>query len=260
MSSKPTTLTSPGTSRRRSRRARIAPMAIASLIARIAVGRRPSSQARSRTAMPPSMLAGPTMTRSSRDLDAEPARSLRGSRAGVGSVTPSGSGPPGAGGSTPRTEDVAMAQAGDVLGGRARAADVVDLDAAVLGQRGRVDEHDRQAGAADLLDLGVRVGQADGDDAVDRRPAHRPGQAAVERRDEVQAVAVLLGDERDALAEGPEERVAEDDAERLRGEHADGHRLALGQHPRDRMGRVAELLGDLADPDRRSPGPADPGC
>ena len=50
MSSKPTTLTSAGTERPRSRSARIAPIAIASLIARIAVGRRPASQARSNAA------------------------------------------------------------------------------------------------------------------------------------------------------------------------------------------------------------------
>ena len=55
------------------------------------------------------------------------------------------------------------------------------------GQGGRVDQDDRHAGAPDLLDLRVVVAQADGDDAVDRRPAHRAGQAAVERRDEVEA-------------------------------------------------------------------------
>ena len=71
-----------------------------------------------------------------------------------------------------------MAEGDQVLGGRAGAADVVDLDRAVLRQGRRVDEHDRQAGPPDLLDLGVVVGQADGDDAVDRRPAHRAGQAS----------------------------------------------------------------------------------
>ena len=45
--------------------ARMAPIAMASLMARTAVGRRPSSQARCRAAIPPSMLAGPTTTRSS---------------------------------------------------------------------------------------------------------------------------------------------------------------------------------------------------
>ena len=65
MSSKPTTLTSSGTDTPRSRSARIAPIAIASLMARIAVGRMPAAQALARTALPPSMLAGPTSTRSS---------------------------------------------------------------------------------------------------------------------------------------------------------------------------------------------------
>ena len=41
------------------------PMAITSLIARIAVGRRPSSQMRWNAATPPSKLAGPTTMRSS---------------------------------------------------------------------------------------------------------------------------------------------------------------------------------------------------
>ena len=80
-----------------------------------------------------------------------------------------------------------------MLGRRPGAALVVDLDRAVLRQRRRVDEHDRQAGAADLLDLRVVVGQADGDDTVDRRATHRAGQAAMQRRDEVEAVAGLLG-------------------------------------------------------------------
>ena len=66
----------------------------------------------------------------------------------------------------------------EVLGGGPGAADVVDLDRAVFRQGGRVDEDDRHAGAADLLDLGVVVGQADRDDAVDRRPAHRAAPAS----------------------------------------------------------------------------------
>ena len=116
-----------------------------------------------------------------------------------------------------------------------------------------------QAGATDLLDLGMAVRQADGDDAVDGGAAHRPRQAAVQRRDEVEAVAVLLGGQRHALAEGAEERVAEDDAEGLRREHADRHRLALGEHPRDRVRAVAQVLRDLADPRAPSRARAGPG-
>ena len=144
-------------------------------------------------------------------------------------------------------QHVAVTEPDEVLGRRPRAADVVDLDRAVLRQRGRVDQDDRHARATDLLDLGVVVAQADRDDAVDGRPAHRPRQAAVQRRDEVQGVARLLGRDRDTLAERAEERVGEDDRQRLRREHADRQRLALAEHPGDRVRRVAELLGDLAD-------------
>ena len=118
----------------------------------------------------------------------------------------------------------------------------------MLRERGGVDQDERQAGTADLLDLGVAVREADGDDAVDGRTAHRAEQAAVERRDEVQAVAALLRGEGDAFTERPEGRVAEADAERLRGQHADHERLALGEHPGDRMRRVSQVLGDLEDP------------
>ena len=121
-----------------------------------------------------------------------------------------------------------MAERDQVLGRGPRAADVVDLDRAVLRQRGRVDQDDRQPGAADLLDLGMVVGQADGDHPVDRRPAHRPRQRAVERRDEVEAVAGFLGGAGDALAEGAEERVGEDHRQGLRGQHADRQGLAAG--------------------------------
>ena len=79
------------------------------------------------------------------------------------------------------------------------ATGVVDLDRAVLRQRRRVDQHDRQAGPADVLHLRVVVGQADGHDAVHRRAVHRAGQAAMQRRDEVEPVAELLGDRGDAL-------------------------------------------------------------
>jgi hypothetical protein len=144
-----------------------------------------------------------------------------------------------------------MAEARDVLGRGAGAADVVDRHAAVLGQGGRVHEDDRHAGPADLLDLRMGVAQADGHDAIDGGAAHRPGEAAVEGRDEVERVAVLLGGEGDPFAEGTEERVAEDDAERLGGEDPDRHRLALGEHPCDRVRSIAELFSHVADAARR---------
>ena len=126
--------------------------------------------------------------------------------------------------------------------------DVVDLDRVVIGQRGRVDQNDRDPGPPDLLDLGMVVAQADGDHAVDDRPAHRPGQRAVQRRDEVERVAGLLGHRRDAFGERPEERVGEDDRQRLRRQHPDRQRLALRQHPRHRVRAVAQLIGHHADP------------
>ena len=100
-------------------------------------------------------------------------------------------------------QQVAVAEAQQVLRGGAGAALVVDLHARLVRQRGRVHHHERHAGGADLLDLGVARGQADRDDAVDRRPAHRAGEAAVERRDEVERVARLLGRQGDALARRP---------------------------------------------------------
>ena len=81
-----------------------------------------------------------------------------------------------------------MAQAHDVLTSSARAADVIDDDRPMFGQGCRIDEHDRQPGAIDLLHLGVPVGQPDRDDAIDGRADHRGGEAAVERRDEVEGV------------------------------------------------------------------------
>ena len=90
-------------------------------------------------------------------------------------MTPSGSGH---GGRERRLDtdddDIAVAQPDEVLGRGSGAAGVVDLDRGVVGERGRVDHDDRDAGAPDRLDLWVRVTQADRDHAVDRRPAQRP--------------------------------------------------------------------------------------
>ena len=134
ISSKPTTLTSGGTCRRRSRMARMAPMAIASLMARTAVGRRPASQAPPSAARPPSMLAGPTTTRS-----AGISRPDRRERLAI-AAQPAHRHALGVQRSDRRRrldaddQDVAMAQADEMLGRRAGAADVVDLDGAVLRQ------------------------------------------------------------------------------------------------------------------------------
>ena len=111
-----------------------------------------------------------------------------------------------------------MAKPDDVVRRGSGATDVVDLDRAVVRQSRRVDEDDRHARPADLLDLGMVVAEPDGHDAVDRRPPERAGQRPVHRGDEMEGVAVLLGHEGDALTEGPEERVREDDAQSLGGE------------------------------------------
>jgi len=64
MSSKPTRLISPGIVPPSRRIARRAPIAIASLIARIAVGRRPLAHSRPNASIPPAIVAGPTATSS----------------------------------------------------------------------------------------------------------------------------------------------------------------------------------------------------
>ena len=157
-------------------------------------------------------------------------------------------------------QHLAMAKPDDVVRRGSGATDVVDLDRVVVRQGRRVDEDDRQARPADLLDLGMVVAQPDGNDAVHRCPAERAGQRPVHRGDEMEGVAVLLGHEGHALTEGPEERVREDDAQRLRGQETDRLRLALGEHPGDGVGPVAEPVGDLADPDAPSRARAGRGC
>ncbi len=145
-------------------------------------------------------------------------------------------------------DDVAVAERDEVLGCGSGATGVVDLDRGLVGEGSRVDHDYRDARAPDRLDLRVLVAQADRDDAVDRCPAQRPGERPAQRRDEMERVPRLFGRDRDSLGERAEERVGEDDRERLRRQDADGQRLALGQHPGDRVRRVAELLGDTSDP------------
>ena len=140
--------------------------------------------------------------------------------------------------------------------------DVVDLDRAVLRQRGRVDEHDRHAApAGSARPPGWSSRRADGDDAVDGRPAHRPGQAAVQRRDEVEARSRAPRPRAATPSlNAPKNGLREDDRQRLRREHADRQRLALGEHPGDRVrasSRAARRRRGSGSPSRA---PADPGC
>ena len=69
-----------------------------------------------------------------------------------------------------------MAQVQEMLGRRERAPFVVDRDGAVLGEGRRIDEHDREAGVADVLHVRVILAEADGDEAVDAGSLHGPGK------------------------------------------------------------------------------------
>ena len=75
------------------------------------------------------------------------------------------------------TSDVPVAEREHVLRGCTSTGLVVDHDRAVLGQVVGVHEDHRQAGAADLLDLGMIGGQTDRDHAVDGRPTDAPERA-----------------------------------------------------------------------------------
>ncbi len=148
-------------------------------------------------------------------------------------------------------QDVPVAEAQQMVRGGTGAALVVDLDARLVRQGARVHHHQRHAGGADLLHLGVAGRETHDDDAVHRRPAHRAGERAVERRDEVEGVALLFGCQGNALAEGPEEGVREDHGQRLGRQHAQGMGAALGEHTRNRVRTVAERIGNTTDADRR---------
>ena len=63
-------------------------------------------------------------------------------------------------------------------------------------------------------------------------------------------VALLLGGQRDALAKAPKNGLEKMTDSACGREHADGVRLALGEHPRDRVRAVAERIRDVADPAR----------
>ncbi len=144
-------------------------------------------------------------------------------------------------------QDLGVTQVQQVLRGGTGAALVVDLDAGLVRHRAGVHHHERQPGGPDLLHLGVPRGQTDRDHAVHRGAAHRAGQRALQRRDEVERVALLLGRQGDTLREGAEERVREDDRERLGGEHSQRVGGALGEHAGDRVRSIAEGIRDIAD-------------
>ena len=95
-----------------------------------------------------------------------------------------------------------MAEPEEVLGRGAGAALVVDRRPTRWS--GNAVESTRTIGRPArriCSDLGVVGRQADRDDAVHRGPADRPRERPVERRDEVERVAAVLGHRRDALAE-----------------------------------------------------------
>jgi len=150
-----------------------------------------------------------------------------------------------------QNQELGVLKIQEMPGSRECAALVVNGDRAVLGERSRIYEHDRQARTPDLLDLGVVLAQADGDEAVDARLARRPRQRSVERRDEQQTIAELLGDAGHPLAEHAEERVGKRDNEGLRRQDAEGAGAALREHPGHRVGPITELIGNRANPGRR---------
>ena len=148
----------------------------------------------------------------------------------------------------PHDQHLAVPQLDQMLGRGARAALIVDVHRGDLVERVRVHGRHRQAGPPDLGDLGMIGGQTNRDDAVDGRPRDGPRQGTVQRRDEVQPVARLLGYRGHPRAEHSEEGVGEDHREGLRREQPDRPGPSLGEHPGDRIRPIAERIGDLHDP------------
>ena len=141
--------------------ARMAPIAIASLIARIAVGRRPVPQACSIAATPPAWVAGLTNVLVA-PLDPDGRH-----RAAV-AAQPSRDGVLGALRRVFRPLDgddqhVAVTETSEMFGGGVGTALVVDVDRRQLVERVRVDGRHRQTGPPDLGDLRVVGGKADRD-------------------------------------------------------------------------------------------------
>ena len=134
-------------------------------------------------------------------------------------------------------QDVAVAEGHEVLGSGAGAALIVDQNAGQVWQRARVHHHQghaRRRGSAQPPDA-PRTGPRH--HAVHGGVVHGARQRAVQRADEVERIALLLGRQGHPLVEGAEEGVGEDDRERLRRQHADGVGPALGEHARDGSGR-----------------------
>ena len=260
MSSKPTTLTSAGIGRPRSRSG--ADRADRDRVAHRedAVGRRPSAQARSNAAAPPAIRrrADDDVARRGtstpavgerRPVAAQPARhdvvgAARRVRARSIAMTRTSRWP-----SSSRCSAAARAPPSSSTSTEATCSNGSESTSTIGRPARRI-----------WAISGWSRGQTDGDDAVDCRPIDRPRQRAVERRDEVEPVAGLLGDRRDPRAEHPEERVGEDRRQGLRREQADRPGPPLGEHPRDRDpadSRARRRLDDPATPCRRSAGP---GC
>ena len=222
---------SSGTAGRSSRSAAQAPIAIASDIARTPVGRSPSSQAGVIAAMPPSMLAGPTTT-----------ALVGGSRRPTAASAATIAAQPAAGhalgldqGARRRRLDARSrarrdGRAAARCSAAARAPPSSSISTRRLVRQRRSSRPSPSAGRR------ARICSTSGWSAARpiattpstvARPIAR-GERPVQRRDEVERVPVLLGGQRDALAEGAEERVREDRPKRLRGQHADGRASGAG--------------------------------
>ena len=264
MSSKPTMLRSRGTSRPMSRAALMAPIAIASLIARMPVGRRPALQIRAER-LGPTVYGGAARDDSvGRQLDrgrlergsiaAQPASGdARPRPARPGAPEPSGP-------STARTTTSRCPRAS-----RCSAAARAPSSSSTTTELwpGRSSESTRTIGrpAAWIWPTSGWLGrQADRHHAVDCRSPDCKRERAVERRDEVELVAESLRRLRHPLAELSEERVRERRREGLGREDAQRHRPLLGQEPCDGVRPVAERSPrprGSASPSRPPAAPAD---
>ena len=143
---------------------------------------------------------------------------------------------PGVGGSIADDEEVAMAERRS--GARRPARAPPSSSISTVGWSGIALESTITSGRPAARICSTSGWRADRPIATTPSTVARPIARASEPwsgRDEVERVALLLGRQRDALRERPEERVGEDHRQRLRREHAEGVRLALGEHPGDRV-------------------------
>ena len=141
-----------------------------------------------------------------------------------------------------------MAHGNQVLGGSAGPALVIDVHGWLIWQGRRVHHDQRHTGGTDLLHLGMTRRQTNRNNAIDGCMIHRPRQGTAQRRDEVECVSLSLGRQGHALKEGTEERVGEDDRERLRRQHADRHGPSLREHAGHGVRTVAEGHSNIPDP------------